>query len=184
VWRADGQGEPVLLKGHAGGVYNAAFSPDGTHILTVASDRTVRVWRADGEVEMVVHAPRHERFIISDPIISTEGSKRSVLAPARAIFTPNGRSLSSEKDGTVWLWDISALARTEEPDLAAKVCQETASVAHLLTEEDIRDLPILQGRKGEDVCAPTAWLGQAWHTVARVIRAAGRGGAAGSATPP
>jgi WD40 repeat protein len=29
VWRADGNGEPVLLKGHDGEVRSAAFSRDG-----------------------------------------------------------------------------------------------------------------------------------------------------------
>ena len=182
VWRADGQGESVVLSGHVAGVTNAAFSPNGARILTDSSDGTVRVWRADGEVEMVMYKRQNESFVIGDPIIGTEGSKRSVHAPARAIFSPDGRSIVTQEDGTVLLWDISALARIEEPDLAASVCRETVSVAHILTAEDIRDMPILQGREGEDVCGPNFWLSQAWQTVARVIRAAGRGEAAGSAT--
>ena len=182
VWRANGQGKPVTLKGQVSGVTQATFSNDGAYIFTASSDGTVQVWRADGEAELVIHPRQHERFIIGDPIIGTEGSKRSVHAPARAIFSPDGRSIVTQEDGTVLLWDISALARIEEPDLAASVCRETASVAHLLTAEDIRDMPILQGREGEDVCGPNFWLSQAWQTVARVIRAAGRGEAAGSAT--
>ena len=32
VWRADGTGEPVVLKGHESGVQSAAFSPDGMRV--------------------------------------------------------------------------------------------------------------------------------------------------------
>ena len=29
VWRSDGQGEPLVLRGHQGSVTSVAFSPDG-----------------------------------------------------------------------------------------------------------------------------------------------------------
>jgi len=45
VWRADGQGEPVVLTGHTDYVTHAAFSPDGTRIVTASDDKTARVWR-------------------------------------------------------------------------------------------------------------------------------------------
>ena len=35
------------LRGHADLVYSAAFSPDGSRIVTASSDCTVRVWRFD-----------------------------------------------------------------------------------------------------------------------------------------
>ncbi len=53
VWRADGTGEPMVLRAHmdkkrmlpnAGiSVTSAAFSPDGTRIVTASSDKTARV---------------------------------------------------------------------------------------------------------------------------------------------
>ena len=37
---------PEALAGHGEAVGRAAFSPDGTPILTVSGDRTARVWDA------------------------------------------------------------------------------------------------------------------------------------------
>ena len=33
-----------MLKGHAGGVLFAAWSPDGKRIVTASSDKTARIW--------------------------------------------------------------------------------------------------------------------------------------------
>ncbi|WP_304988748.1 WD40 repeat domain-containing protein, partial [Corallococcus sp. CA049B] len=48
VWRADGTGEPVVLRGDERPVPSAAFSPDGERVVTASWDGTARVWRADG----------------------------------------------------------------------------------------------------------------------------------------
>ncbi|WP_170205873.1 AAA family ATPase, partial [Archangium gephyra] len=40
VWRADGSGEPVVLRGHEARVVSAAFSPDGQRIVTASEDKT------------------------------------------------------------------------------------------------------------------------------------------------
>ena len=48
MWRADGSGEPVVaLRGHDDPVQSAAFSPDGTRVVTASFDRTARVWRVE-----------------------------------------------------------------------------------------------------------------------------------------
>ena len=44
VWRSDGTGEPLVLRGHRGSVANASFSPDGTRVVTAAWDGTARIW--------------------------------------------------------------------------------------------------------------------------------------------
>jgi WD40 repeat protein len=46
VWRADGSGVPLVLRGHEGGVNAAGFGLDGTHIVTASSDKTARVWHS------------------------------------------------------------------------------------------------------------------------------------------
>ena len=53
MWRADGSGEPVVLRGHEGRVSSAAFSPDGTRIVTASGDNTARVWPLVGTLEQL-----------------------------------------------------------------------------------------------------------------------------------
>jgi WD40 repeat protein len=48
VWRVDGIGEPIVLRGHTAAPVGVSFSPDGTLIATASVDGTARVWRADG----------------------------------------------------------------------------------------------------------------------------------------
>ena len=47
VWGIDGAG-PLLFLHHESQVNSVAYSPDGQRIVTAATDRTARVWRADG----------------------------------------------------------------------------------------------------------------------------------------
>jgi len=44
VWRADGLGEPLVLRGHDGRITTARFSPDGAQVLTASIDGTARLW--------------------------------------------------------------------------------------------------------------------------------------------
>lgn len=45
IWRVSDQREVSVLKGHQGGVYTAAFSPDGKRLATSGrDDLTIRIW--------------------------------------------------------------------------------------------------------------------------------------------
>ena len=44
VWKADGKGKPVVLRGHEGDVNSASFSADGQRVVTASDDKTARVW--------------------------------------------------------------------------------------------------------------------------------------------
>jgi WD40 repeat protein len=86
IWRADGQGTPIILEGHHNSVNSAIFSADGLRVLTTSEDGTARIWRADGQ---------------GTPII-LKGHAQSV---STATFSPDGsRVLTASEDGTARIW--------------------------------------------------------------------------------
>ena len=55
VWRADGTGEPMILRG---GAFAASFSPDGTRVLSGGPDGTVQLWRVFANEHALIEAVR------------------------------------------------------------------------------------------------------------------------------
>ena len=51
LWQADGSGEPLILRGHEGGVLRASFQPGRDAGGQRGQDGTVRLWHADGTGE-------------------------------------------------------------------------------------------------------------------------------------
>jgi WD40 repeat protein len=88
IWRADGSGGPIVLRGHRGTVWIAAFSGDGSRIVTGAEDGTACIWKADGS---------------GDPIVLREREDQSPLQSA--VFSPDdSRIVTASVDGTVTVW--------------------------------------------------------------------------------
>ncbi len=85
LWRADGTLAHVLP--HGGPVTAAAFSPDGSLVLTASRDHTARIWRTStGErVETLRH-----RAPVTDASFSDDGS----------------RIVTASADGTVRVWSV------------------------------------------------------------------------------
>ncbi|MDY7232395.1 AAA-like domain-containing protein, partial [Hyalangium rubrum] len=77
----------VPLVGHEDSVWSAAFSPDGSRVLTASDDRTARLWDSR-----------------SGQLLATlKGHEDSVWSAA---FSPDGsRVLTASKDRTARLWD-------------------------------------------------------------------------------
>ena len=94
--RADGK-RIAELKGHAGGVTSAAFSPDGGRVVTASVDGTARVWSpADGKriAELKGHASG---------------------AVTSAAFSPDGaRVVTASGDGTARVWSAADGKRIAE----------------------------------------------------------------------
>lgn len=89
IWDAHTGEALVLLEGHTGGVFGAAFSSDGQRVLTWAVDNTVRVWNAsDGG------------------LIATLAGH--VGPPVAAFFMPDGRRVVSAGDASVRVWDAES----------------------------------------------------------------------------
>ena len=77
----------AVLRGHDNMVESAAFSPDGTHIVTASDDKTARIWDAKTAREIAVLRGHH-------------GVVES------AAFSPDGtRVVTASWDKTARIWD-------------------------------------------------------------------------------
>jgi len=81
--------EHARLRGHTGGVFNVAFSPDGARLVSASADRTLRVWDVESGKELM----------------TLRGHDESALSVA---FSPDGTRIASvSEDRTVRLWDAA-----------------------------------------------------------------------------
>ena len=86
VW--EGDAAIAVLRGHRGRVNSAAFSPDGTQVVTASLDGTARVWDVGTAAVTVLRG--HEREVNS------------------AAFSPDGtRLVTASWDGTARVWDAA-----------------------------------------------------------------------------
>jgi tetratricopeptide (TPR) repeat protein len=132
---------PLLdLTGHTGQVSSAAFSPDGTRIVTASADRTAKLWDAPvgasplelmghtSPVTSVAFSPDGTRVVTGSgdltgkvwdvrtrtTLLELAGHTKGVLSVA---FSPDGtRIVTGSHDKTAKVWD----AQTGEPLLELK----------------------------------------------------------------
>ena len=84
--------EKALLRGHAGAVYSAAYSPDRRRIVTGSEDGTAKVWDARTGAEVL--------------------TLRGHTGPVRsAAFSPDASRIVTAGDTTARIWDARPVAR-------------------------------------------------------------------------
>src|SRR5262249_56503251 len=85
--------EPLVLRGHDDGVLSAAFSADGTRIVSASSDKTLRIWNADGSGEPIVLRTR-------------PGTTQALTGlTVSVVWTPDGEHLLFTVDDTLRIWN-------------------------------------------------------------------------------
>jgi WD40 repeat protein len=106
----------ALLRGHYHWVESAAFSPDGSRIVTASDDKTARIWDAATAKEIAVLRGHDDRVV-------------------SAAFSPDGsRIVTASHDGTARIWDTH-LKTMSVRDLLPQACARLAGVTKLTHEE-------------------------------------------------
>jgi WD domain, G-beta repeat len=151
-----------VLSGHSGDVTSAAYSPDGTRIVTASADKTARIWDARtgaplavlsghrDDVNSAAYSPDGTR-IVTDSADKTAriwdartGAPLAVLSGHgdvvnRTAYSPDGtRIVTASDDKTAHVWDARVPA-----NIAAQILWDAAAETDPVPEVDRTQLGLL-----------------------------------------
>jgi dipeptidyl aminopeptidase/acylaminoacyl peptidase len=137
----------AVLKGHDSAVSSAAFSPDGTSIVTASLDETARIWDAKTGGTRAV-------------LIGHDGGVYS------AAFSPDGKVIvTASEDKTARLWDKSRFAPPTSAERIRLACDRLKEVGASTFTEQERQRPSLRlagALDRVDPCNRQGLLSVAW----------------------
>ncbi|HUK08431.1 MAG TPA: WD40 repeat domain-containing protein [Stellaceae bacterium] len=166
----------MVLRGHEGDVLSAAFSPDGTRIVTASEDNTARLWDAASGKEIA--ALRGHENIVRSAVFSPDGTRIVTASDDKtarlwdaasgkeiavlrgheggvesAAFSPDGtRVVTASYDKTARLWDVHLVTESTEK-LVAEVCTHQLRNFGTMTRDEMRLAGYPDDMPAIDVCA-------------------------------
>ncbi len=159
----------MTLSGHKDWVSSAAFSPDGTRIVTASYDGSARVWDTktgaliaellghgdrvlgaafspDGSRIVTASADRTARVWDAQTgaaLTSFSGHTNQVVT---ASFSPDGsRVVTASVDRTARIWPLDALVLAPAGERQDLICRERLAGAQSFTDSEMQN-PMLRGR--------------------------------------
>jgi WD40 repeat protein len=126
--------ELAVLRGHEREVYCAAYSPDGSRVVTTSYDKTARIWDAATAQEIAV-LRGHEDYVVS------------------AAYSPDGaRIITASVDKTARIWD-ARFPKMSTTELLAEVCKRRLRALGTLTRDEMRLAGYSDDTPEIDVCS-------------------------------
>jgi len=126
----------VMLSGHNAGVDTAAYSPDGTRIVTASQDKTARIWDARTGIELAV----------------LSGHNAGITTAA---YSPDGTGIvTASQDKTARIWDartgaqLAVLSGHEDRVWSAAFSPDDA---HIVTASGDKTVRIWDARTGTEI---------------------------------
>ncbi|EAU62543.1 WD-40 repeat [Stigmatella aurantiaca DW4/3-1] len=150
------------LKGHENGVQSAAFSPDGSLIVTASDDQTALLW--DSHSGQPLATLKHERSVLS------------------AAFSPDGTRIvtaSDDQTARIWGWDghsAQLLATLQGHENSVQSAAFSPDGSLIITASSDGSARRWDGHSGQFLAPPLRHEGDVWSAAfspdgARIVTA-------------